>query len=237
MYRFQIVGHRGAPRQAPENTLLSFKRAMDIGVDWVEFDLHRTRDGEIVVIHDYKVDRTTNGTGMVRDMALEELKGLDAGNGQQIPTLAEVIALARGKVGMDMEIKVRGIEDDVVEAIWRSDIGPRCMASSFLLDTIRKVKEMDSRILTAAIVGKMPEDPQKYLDMLLLDIKADAIMLSKRIAMPEFVGQIRRQGLKVGIWNADEPDEIERCAAMDPYYLCSNYPERLVELRQLPVTI
>lgn len=230
---YQIVGHRGAPRQAPENTMLSFKRAIDIGVDWIEFDLRNTKDGVLVVIHDEKVDRTTNGEGMVRDMTFEELQGLDAGDGQRIPSLAEVIALAKGRVGMDMEIKVQGIEEGVVDAILRSDILSRCMVSSFILDSIKLVKEMDPGITTAAIMDKMPGDPQKCLDTLLMDVKADVIMLSKKIATPPFVGQIRRQGLKVGIWNADTVDEIETYAAMDPYYLCSNFPERLVEFRQV----
>lgn len=237
MYRFQIVGHRGAPRQAPENTLLSFKRAMDIGVDWIEFDLHKSKDGVLVVIHDDTVDRTANGKGKVRDMTFEELQGLDAGDGQRIPSLAQVIALAKGKVGMDMEIKERGIEEDVVDAILRSDIKPRCMVSSFFYDSIRKVKDMDSGIMTAAIMDKMPEDPRKCLDILVLDVKVDAVMLSKKIATLPFVGQIRRQGLKVGIWNADTPGEIEKYASMDPYYLCSNYPERLVEFRQVHAAV
>lgn len=73
MYHFEIVGHRGALRQAPENTLLSFRRAIDIGVDWVEFDLHESRDGVLVVIHDDRVDRTTDGRGKVSDMTFEEL--------------------------------------------------------------------------------------------------------------------------------------------------------------------
>ncbi|BAI62499.1 putative glycerophosphoryl diester phosphodiesterase [Methanocella paludicola SANAE] len=233
---YQIVGHRGAPRQAPENTMLSFKRAIDIGVDWIEFDLRKTKDGVLVVIHDEKVDRTTNGEGMIRDMTLEGLQGLDAGDGQRIPSLAEVIALAKGRVGMDMEIKEAGTEEDVVDAILRSDIKSSCMVSSFILDSVKLVKEMDSGITTAAIMDKMPDDPRHCLDML-SGMRADAVMLSKKIATPPFVGQIRRQGLKVGIWNADTLDEIEKFAAMDPYYLCSNYPERLVEFRQVHAVI
>jgi glycerophosphoryl diester phosphodiesterase len=237
MYHFEVVGHRGAPRQAPENTLLSFRRAIDIGVDWIEFDLRLTKDDVVVVIHDEKVDRTTNGTGMVRDMTFEELQGLDAGDGQRIPSLSQVIALAKGKVGMDMEIKERGIEEDVVEAIERSGVKSKCMVSSFIYDRIKGVKEMDSGIITAAIMDKMPDEPEKCLDMLLWDVKADAVMLSKKIVTEPFVGQIRRQDLRVGIWNADTIDEIEKYAAMDPYYLCSNYPERLVEFRQVTVSM
>ena len=79
MYDFDVVGHRGAPRDEPENTLASFERAIRIGVDWIEFDLRKTRDGVLVVIHDETVDRTTNGKGLVRDMTFDELRELDAG--------------------------------------------------------------------------------------------------------------------------------------------------------------
>jgi glycerophosphoryl diester phosphodiesterase len=85
MYEFMIIGHRGAAGYEPENTLLSFRRAINIGVDWIEFDLHRSADGYLVVIQDDTVDRTTDGQGKVSDMTLEALKKQDAGNGQQIP--------------------------------------------------------------------------------------------------------------------------------------------------------
>jgi glycerophosphoryl diester phosphodiesterase len=233
MYYFQVVGHRGAPMQAPENTLLSFRRAIDIGVDWIEFDLREARDGVLVVIHDDAVDRTTNGHGKVCDMAFEELEMLDAGDGQWIPSLRQVIDLAKGSVKMDMEIKEKGIEEDVVGAIEKNGIAGQCMVSSFIYDSIKKVKDLSPEIMTAAIMDRMPEGPEKCLDTLLGDVKADAIMLSKKIASAPFVGEIRRQGLEVGIWNADTPGEIEWFAAMDPRYLCSNYPERLVEFKQV----
>lgn len=237
MHRFEVVGHRGAPRQAPENTLLAFQRAISVGVDWIEFDLRRTRDGVLVVIHDETVDRTTNAKGLVRDMTFEELQGLDAGSGQRIPSLSEVIALARGRVSMDMEIKEAGIEEAVVDAIRRDGITPGCMVSSFILDSIKIVKGLDPDIMTAAITSRMPEDPRRYLDALRSEIKADAVMLGKKITTGPFVGQIRRQGFRVGIWNADTLDEIEAFAALDPDYLCSNYPERLVEFRQVHAAV
>jgi glycerophosphoryl diester phosphodiesterase len=233
MCDFQIVGHRGAPMEAPENTLLSFKRAMDIGVDWIEFDLRRSEDGVLVVIHDEAVDRTTNGHGKVGEMTFGELQDLDAGNGQKIPSLQQVIGLARGKVGMDMEIKERDIEDAVVDMITRSGIVGHCMVSSFLYDPLRIVKELDPDIMTAAILDKMPGNVEKCLDTLFDDVNTRILMLGKKIVTEPFVGEVRRLGFEVGIWNADTPDEIEKYAAMDPEYLCSNYPDRLKELKLL----
>jgi len=233
MYYFQVVGHRGAPMQAPENTLLSFKRAIDIGVDWIEFDLRESKDGVLVVIHDATVDRTTNGKGKVCDMTFEELEKLDAGDGQKIPSLQQVIDLAKGRVKMDMEIKENGIEGDVVDTIEKNGIADQCMVSSFIYDSTKKVKEIGPNIMTAAIMDKMPEDVEKCLDMLFDDVNTRTLMISKKIVTEPFVGEIGRLGFKVGIWNADTPEEIERYAAMDPFYLCGNYPERLVEFKQV----
>lgn len=234
MYDFNIVGHRGVPMQEPENTLASFKRAIDMGVDWIEFDLRETKDGALVVIHDDTVDRTTNGHGKVSDMTFEEIERLDAGNGQKIPSLQQVIDLARNRVKMDMEIKQRGIEDDVVSAIEKNNVVGQCMVSSFMLDSLEKVKKLNLDIVTAAIMDKMPENVEACIDHLLHDVRADAVMISVKIATPPFVAELRRNAFKIGIWNADTPDQIEIYSAMRPHFLCSNYPDRLLELRAAP---
>ena len=108
-----VVGHRGAMGHCPENTLASFERGLELGADWIELDVHLSRDDALVVIHDETVDRTTNGHGAVRDHTLAELKALDAGGwfgpeyaGQRIPTLDEVLAWARQRdTIVDIEIK------------------------------------------------------------------------------------------------------------------------------------
>ena len=106
------VGHRGAKGHAPENTFASFNLALEMGVNAVETDVHLSKDGEVVLIHDHTVDRTTDGRGFVKDMTLRELKQLDAGSwydtrfaGQRIPTLTELLEWARGRVGVAIEIK------------------------------------------------------------------------------------------------------------------------------------
>src|SRR5438105_2353760 len=98
--RVWVVGHRGAMGYCPENTMASFERALALGADWIELDVHLSRDGELIVIHDETLDRTTNGHGLVRDHTLAELKQLDAGDGQQIPTLDEVLTWAAERQAM-----------------------------------------------------------------------------------------------------------------------------------------
>jgi len=102
-----IIGHRGAAALEPENTLLSIERAMDIGVDAVEIDVHLSKDKELVVIHDATVDRTTNGTGPVSSYTVQEIKRLDAGKGEAIPTLQEVINLIVRQVSFLLDYNER----------------------------------------------------------------------------------------------------------------------------------
>jgi glycerophosphoryl diester phosphodiesterase len=228
MYDFMIIGHRGAAGYEPENTLLSFKKAMEIGVDWIEFDLRRSADGHIVVIHDDTVDRTTNGHGKVSDMTLEELKKLDAGKGQKIPTFQEVIDLAKGHVKMIPEIKQEGIEWEVLDIIDRNQIVNDCIVSSFFGYSIRRCKEFNPQLQTAAIFSHLPIDFKEEA----LDIMADMLFLRKDIASQALVKECHKNGFNVNIWNVDTPEEIKKYADMKPDFLSSNYPDRLKRLEE-----
>src|SRR6266511_3945699 len=110
-----VVGHRGAAGLEPENTLRAFRRGIELGVDYVECDVHLTRDGHLAVIHDETVDRTTDGHGPVAGFSLEELRRLDAGQGERIPTLEEVLATTRGHVRLLIELKGARTEEATVQ--------------------------------------------------------------------------------------------------------------------------
>ena len=116
------IGHRGAAGRAPENTLFSFEKAVLLGCDMTELDVHLCRSGEIVVIHDETVDRTTDGSGRVSDLTLNELKLLNAGQGEAIPTLYEVLSLLRDMISLNIELKGLGtakpVSDLVKELGW-----------------------------------------------------------------------------------------------------------------------
>jgi glycerophosphoryl diester phosphodiesterase len=141
-----LMGHRGAAALAPENTLLSIATAMEIGVNAVEIDVHLSKDKEIVVIHDATVDRTTNGTGAVSRYALNELKKLDAGKGETIPTLQEVIDFIHGKVRLVIELKEAGTEEPVVQLIKRNGLWENVYVISFWHRLVKTVKEIEGRI-------------------------------------------------------------------------------------------
>src|SRR2546423_13541025 len=132
--RILLGGHRGNPDEFPENTLASFRSAIELGVDLIELDVHRSEDGGLPVIHDHLLDRTTNGSGLVRDQTMAELKQFDAGSrkephfaGERIPSIDEVLDLARGKVGVAIEIKnlplpYTGIEEAGGGSVTTADI-------------------------------------------------------------------------------------------------------------------
>src|SRR5437660_7666970 len=111
------VGHRGAAALEPENTIRSFRRAIELGCDFAECDVHLTRDGQLAVMHDAAVDRTTNGSGPISDFTMAELKQLDAGQGERVPTLDEVLETVRGRIKLLIELKGPGTEALTVQTV------------------------------------------------------------------------------------------------------------------------
>src|SRR5215831_1605155 len=135
--RVWVCGHRGAMGHCPENTMISFERGLELGADWIELDVHLSRDEALIVIHDETLDRTTDGHGLVRDHTLAELRQLDAGDGQRLMTLDEVLDWASQRTAVvDIEIKnapiyYEEIEDAVVVAETRAKMVDRVIVISF----------------------------------------------------------------------------------------------------------
>ena len=219
-----IMGHRGAAALEPENTLLSIARAMEIGVDAVEIDVHPSQDKEIVVIHDSTVDRTTNGTGPVRTHTLEELKKLDAGKGETIPTLQEVIDFIGYKVRIVVELKQEGTERSVVELIKTNNVVDNVYVISFWHRLVKTVKEMDSRIKTGVLLVGCPVDA-----CIATQAAADALVMRYSFVDRRFVEMAHNEGLKVFIWNIDDRNLLEPYADMGVDGIGSNDPRVLVE--------
>ena len=148
IYNIVVAGHRGYKSNYPENTLVSFEKALELGVDMLEFDLNLTRDKKLVVIHDQTVDRTTNGVGYVRDYTLEELKKLDAGGwfskefeGQRIPTLDELMTLVSPYKSLlfNVEIKEKTHEtvDLTIDTLKKYGVLDRCVITCFDAEIVK----------------------------------------------------------------------------------------------------
>ena len=150
----QVIGHRGASAYAPENTLASFRMAQDLGADWFELDVHLTKDGQVIVIHDDKVDRTTNGHGAVRDLTMDQLRALDAGSkknatfaGEKLPTLAEALDLARSRSGLYLEIKDDDDDAALMAQILRDTEGQTRPSDGTLRNMMKRIVDSGTRNL------------------------------------------------------------------------------------------
>jgi glycerophosphoryl diester phosphodiesterase len=219
-----IIGHRGAAALEPENTLLSIERAMDIGVDAVEIDVHLSKDKELVVIHDATVDRTTNGTGPVSSYTVQEIKRLDAGKGEAIPTLQEVIDFIDRRVMLVIELKEEGTERSVVDLIIQNNLFDKACVISFWHRLVKTVKEMDSRIKTGVLLVGSPVDA-----CIATQASADALVMKYSFVDREFVKIAHKKGIKVFIWNIDDQDLLKPYVDMGVDAIGTNDPRVLIK--------
>ncbi|MCL4403829.1 glycerophosphodiester phosphodiesterase [Patescibacteria group bacterium] len=223
------IGHRGASGYEPENTLRSFKKAIDLGVDMIELDVHRTRDGRIVVIHDETVDRTTNGSGDIAHMTLAEVKELDAGKGEMVPTLDEVLDLAIGKVIVDIEIKDEGLAESVAEAVKKRLEGgakPEDFVISSFSENELETVAAHANLRRILLTRRAPQ----HAVAAALDLGVWGIGAPSESTHGESVDDVHRNGLKVFVWTAHESDEAEairRCRDIGVDGIFSNFPDRL----------
>ncbi len=146
-----IVAHRGASKLAPENTLKSFKKAIEFKADYIEFDVRKTKDGHLLIMHDPNTFRTTKHFGWVKRMTLEKLKKLSCNGTEKIPTLKEVIELTKGKIKLLCEIKVRGITQQLIEILKESDALDSAIVISFKHDQIFKIRESEHNLKSGLI--------------------------------------------------------------------------------------
>jgi glycerophosphoryl diester phosphodiesterase len=234
--RPRVFGHRGAMGYAPENTFASFERAVQIGVDAIELDVHLAADGEVVVIHDPVLDRTTDGQGMVGEKTLDELKALDVGvhfgleyAGQQIPTLGEVLAWARGRCVLDVEIKggpwpYDGLEARVVDLIRQHQMVDQTIVISFEHPTVARVKALAPEIATGTLWSCRPMDPVAVAQA----AGANAILPFWSYCDAETVERAHAAGLSVHPWATSEPPVIAHLIELGVDSICSNHPDRVV---------
>ncbi|WP_129752090.1 glycerophosphodiester phosphodiesterase [Flavobacterium beibuense] len=222
------IGHRGAKAHVPENTLASFQNALDMGVDGLELDVHVCSTGELVVIHDFTVDRTTNGTGEVNKMTLAELKELKVEGGHKIPTLEEVLELAGKKCFLNIELKGRHTAAPVSELMEKYIVEKGFSYNDFIVSSFQREELMimhDSNpnihlgVLSQASVTQAWEWAQEF--------SAKAIHPHFSLLTESNVKKAQQAGYKVYTWTVNEPEDIERMKSYNVDGIMSDYPERL----------
>ena len=234
-----IYAHRGASGHAPENTLEAFRLAMEMGADGFELDVHMSKDGELVVIHDETLDRTTNGTGLVRDYTLAQLRQLKAGAGMaaypdaKIPTLAEVFGLIRDTHHIvNVEIKTDEwfypqIEEKCLELAREMGVEERIIYSSFNHFTLMKLRKLKPDVKLGMLFGDIMLRPWEYAQPLQVDFLHPMKM---NIYVPQFAEDAREAGYGINMWTINDEETIRLCLEKD-VGIITNYPDLAVSLR------
>lgn len=240
------IGHRGAPACAPENTIRSFKRALELGATGVEFDIRMTKDNVLAVIHDATVDRTTNGTGLLREKTLADVLKLDAGQGEKIPTLLEALQFLKRKTHIVIEFKERGFLPlfyEIIEATgpWNAgDItilafnenGPH-EGSESSWDDLAAFKQKYPHLAAALLFSphklKEPGFDLAKICQIAEDMKADALAPWYKMVSKEMIDFIHnyRHPLKIFTWAVDSKSDIEQLRNWGVDGIASNIPELL----------
>jgi glycerophosphoryl diester phosphodiesterase len=218
-----IYAHRGASAIHPENTLRAFQHALAIGVDGIELDVHATADGVPVVIHDRDVGRTTDGTGYVDQIPLVRLETLDAGAGERVPTLAEVLALVGEGAHLDIEIKGSDVERAVLDVLAQHP-NVRWAISSFAWDTLRTVRRLD----LAAELWPLAERAGEELIAIAEELASPAVSLFTGAYTAEDAAKLRDAGLRVMVWTVNDAREARRIEDLGAFALCTDDPQRLM---------
>lgn len=216
------VGHRGARAYEPENTIRSFMKALEMGVNAIEFDVRRTRDGELVVIHDAEVDRTTNGKGLVSELTLKEIKSLSTEKGEKIPTLDEALDFLDQKVKILIELKEVGFEEKVLEAIKRRGLEDNVIIISFHEEALRRVRELNNRIEIGLIYVKH-KDPIGAA----LSLRAQYLLPLYRFIHSTLIKRAHEKGLKIIAWTINTPEEAREYAMKGVDGISSDRPDIL----------
>jgi len=222
----EVVGHRGAAAIEPENTLRGFRRALELGVDSTECDVHLSRDGRLVVIHDDTVDRTTDGTGEVRSMTFAQVRALDAGLGEGVPTLREVLETVSGKAPLHVELKAPGTERAAIQAVKEMGMEGAVIFTSFDLRRLGRVRRIDPLLEVGAIFGKASEDCCTGA----LRVGAKSIYVYYEELTRGLVDEAHGAGLRIGGWNPDSEPEWQDVIALGVDLVSTNRPDGLITM-------
>jgi len=221
-----VVGHRGAAGVEPENTIRGFRYALELGVDYTECDVRLTKDNQLIVMHDETVGRTTNGTGAIRDLTFAEIRSLDAGKGERVPGLTEVLEVVKDKAMLLIELKGERVEEQAVQTVKAMQMDEQVVFTSFHLNRIREVERLDPSLKVAAIFGQPSADACQQA----LDVGASGIGIYYRNLRPESVEEAHRHGLDVRAWNPDTVPEMQAMIDLGVDGVSSNRPDLLIPL-------
>ena len=213
--RILIIGHRGASAIAPENTLKAFEKAIELKADFIEFDVQETLDGELVIAHDEDIRRITGREGVISKMTLNELKMLDFGEGEKIPTLEELIKLTKNRIKLNCEIKIKDITEKVINLIRKWDIFDTTIVSSFFHEELLTIQKLEPSIKLASLEptpGTIKIDWIKKKEMIEYCINNKLYAINPIVMMvdQQFIDYAHANDIKVFPWTVDSRVAIKK---------------------------
>lgn len=222
------IGHRGAMGHETENTLASIQKALDLNVDMIEIDVFKITSGEIVVFHDEKIDRLTNGSGNIESLDLEALKNLTVEGNHKIPLLSEVLDVINHKVPLNIELKGPGTSEGVIHIInnymenegWTLD---DFLISSFNWEELKNMRRINMDIEIAVLTEENPLEAINIAN----DLNAIAINPNYLTLTEENVLEIRSRGFKIFTWTVNDKEQISNMRELGVDGVFTNYPERV----------
>jgi glycerophosphoryl diester phosphodiesterase len=238
-----VIAHRGDSAHRPENTLASFASALEVGAALVELDVQLTADGQVIVIHDPDLERTTTGCGDVRRLTMAQVRAVSAGYpqrfgtayaGERVPALSEALSLMRGRARVLVEIKAESVTDDrdggiearTVEEIRRAGMADSVALISFDHRAILRLATLAPEITRGRLFGRTNAD--EVLEAA-RDAACELVMPHKGQLGRALVDRVHEAGLKLATWVVDEPAELKKLARFDLYGVGSNRPGVLLE--------
>lgn len=231
--KVKVTAHRGFSDKAPENTLVAFSEAIAVGAEYVELDVQETADGRLVVIHDFNLSRTTNGSGKISDLTLNEIQQFDAGTwkdsgyaGELVPEFSAVIDAVKGKLKINIEIKSDSEDTQIVEKLLKlvneKDFAEQCFFTSFNWAIIDKVKRLSPSMKAGYLFSEMP-------DKSIFEANVDLFSVHFQLVTAEFIAKAHAAGKEVHTYTVNETDEMQRLMDCGIDNIITNCPDKLLQ--------
>lgn len=233
-HRVLVIAHRGASSYAPENTMAAFRLAAEQGADAIELDVQATADGHLLIMHDPEVDRTTDGTGELARLRLSEIRSLDAGRWygpafrrERVPLLEEVLEFARGRLLVDIELKVAGVETEVIRLIRRTGMDDSVLITSFLAHALEPCRSLVADIPIGLLhAGDALQEAQR--------VGAQVYLPSVEGLTPQLAAACRRAGLLVIPWTIRTEDQARAALQIGVDGIIANDPRLVRQVLSAP---
>ena len=236
----KIIAHRGYSSIAPENTLIAFQKAIDCGADYFELDVHKSKDGKPIVIHDSTIDRTSSNhkKGIVREMTYQALTGVNVGfskkfgnkyDDEKIPTLKQALTLAKGKIKVCIEIKVHDVEQEVIQLVNSLNMQEEVIIFSFKFEVLTKIRQLDKKIPILYLIDYANESIIEYAKL----INAQAIGVGYATQpTKELLTLAHQNGLEIWKWTINKEEDLKKWIDFGLDGIITNYPEMAMSFRK-----